>query len=174
METLVNILTKETQSLKLQYLSKTREWANKYYSLCEKRKAWNDIDWCNFFGLIPEIKNKNTSSEFLGFPKGFYNSAKHREYSKYKNEIYKILKLGLENYILQQLEYAELHYENSITKLADRISKKELNIEKLKVKTSHIGVNINTTLTDGEKIVRAFTIIASGEVQRPHYRYLIK
>jgi hypothetical protein len=47
-------------------------------------------------------------------------------------------------------------------------------VEKLVVETSHIGVNINTTLTDGEKTVRAFTIIASGEIQRPHYRYLVK
>jgi len=35
-------------------------------------------------------------------------------------------------------------------------------------------VNIETTLTDGEKMVRAYTIIAEGQVQRPHYRYLIK
>ena len=45
---------------------------------------------------------------------------------------------------------------------------------KLKVKTSHIGVNIDTILSDGEKQVREITIVASGEIQRPHYRYLIK
>jgi hypothetical protein len=37
-----------------------------------------------------------------------------------------------------------------------------------------VGVNFETTLSDGEKIVRAFTIVASGEIQKPHYRYLIK
>lgn len=37
-----------------------------------------------------------------------------------------------------------------------------------------LGVNIETTITDGVKKVRAFTIVAEGEIQRPHYRYLIK
>ena len=69
---------------------------------------------------------------------------------------------------------AEQHYENSIQKLAARIEKKGLNTENLSVLTSHVGVNINTTLTDGIKTVRAFTIIAEGPIQRPHYRYLIK
>jgi hypothetical protein len=67
-----------------------------------------------------------------------------------------------------------LHYENSIVKLAYRIEKKGLNLDKITVKTSHIGVNINTWITDGEQTVHAYTIIASGEIQRPHYRYLIK
>jgi hypothetical protein len=35
-------------------------------------------------------------------------------------------------------------------------------------------VNIDMTLTDGEKTVKAFTIIAEGQIQRPHYRYLVK
>jgi hypothetical protein len=30
------------------------------------------------------------------------------------------------------------------------------------------------TLSDGEKVVKAFTIIAEGTIQRPHYRYLVK
>ena len=82
--------------------------------------------------------------------------------------------MGVENFMLAEEKKAELHYEGSIVKLANRIEKKGLIIEKLVVETSHIGVNINTTLTDGEKTVRAFTIIASGEIQRPHYRYLVK
>lgn len=68
----------------------------------------------------------------------------------------------------------EAHYEQSIEKLAFRIAQKGLNQESLTVTTSHIGVNIETTLTDGIKTVRAFTIIASGEIQKPHYRYLVK
>jgi len=47
-------------------------------------------------------------------------------------------------------------------------------LSKLKVQTSHIDVNIDTTLTDGEKTIKAFTILAEGAIQRPHYRYLIK
>jgi hypothetical protein len=66
------------------------------------------------------------------------------------------------------------HYEFSIEKLAERIIKKGLNQDNLKIVTSHIGVNIETTINDGNKTVRAFTIIAEGEIQKPHYRYLVK
>ena len=62
----------------------------------------------------------------------------------------------------------------SIEKLAKRIEKKGLNQENIRTITSHVGVNIETTLTDGNKTVRAFTIIAQGTIQKPHYRYLIK
>ena len=66
------------------------------------------------------------------------------------------------------------HYNDSILKLALRIEKKELNQDKLELTTSHVDVNISTTITDGDKTVKAWTIIASGPVQRPHYRYLVK
>jgi hypothetical protein len=171
---LIEILKSETQTLKEQYLLKTKEWATNYYKVCESRKDWYEVEWCKFFGLTPEIKNPNSKMQFLGYPKGFYNTAKSGQLHKYQNEIHRTLTMGLEKYIEKELRYAEMHYEGSIIKLADRIEKKGLNQDKISVITSHIGVNINTTLTDGEKTVRAFTIIAEGEIQRPHYRYLIK
>ena len=36
------------------------------------------------------------------------------------------------------------------------------------------GINIDTIISDGEKQVKAQTICAWGEIQRPHYRYLVK
>jgi len=174
MQNLIEILKAETQTLKEQYLLKTKEWATNYYNVCKKRNKWYEVEWCKFFGLTPEIQNPNSNMQFLGYPKGFYNTSKSRELHRYQNEIHRTLSLGLEKYIEKELRYAEMHYESSIVKLADRIEKKGLNKEKLNVVTSHIGVNINTTLTDGEKTVRAYTIIAEGEIQRPHYRYLIK
>ena len=61
-----------------------------------------------------------------------------------------------------------------LKKLAFRIEQKGLNTDNLKLSSSHVGVNFETAITDGTKTVRAFTIIASGPVQRPHYRYLVK
>jgi hypothetical protein len=174
MQKLIEILKSETETLRVQYLEKTKEWATNYYNVCKQRKNWKEVQWCKFFGLTPEIKNQNTNMQLLGYPKGFYNTEKSRELHRYQNEIHRTLTLGLEKYIEKELKYAEMHYESSIIKLADRIDKKGLKQDKITVVTSHIGVNINTTLTDGEKTVREFTIIAEGEIQRPHYRYLIK
>jgi hypothetical protein len=92
----------------------------------------------------------------------------------FRNKVYNARNTGKDKYIAKEIKKAVLHYENSIVKLAYRIEKKGLNLDKITVKTSHIGVNINTWITDGEQTVHAYTIIASGEIQRPHYRYLIK
>jgi hypothetical protein len=174
MKNLINILTKETETLKVQYIVKTKEWARDQFDSIMEKSNWTNLQWCNYFGLTQEIYNEGRPSEFKSFPKGFYNSKQSREYSNLKDKLRKIIQIGVEEFMLGEEKKAILHYEGSIVKLANRIEKKGLNIDKLVVETSHIGVNINTTLTDGEKTVNAFTIIASGEIQKPHYRYLVK
>ena len=71
---------------------------------------------------------------------------------------------------LQPNETAEQHYENSVLKLADRISAKGMNVEAIEIKSAYIGVNIEMTFTDGVKTLSAWTIVASGYVQKPHYQ----
>lgn len=146
---LTSILKKETEGLKVQYIQMTSEWA------------------ANEFVRLRNFVARYQQGEF-----GYGNDAEKRFYRL----PYEIVNPNgsKEVYVSKAVKDAERHYEDSIEKLALRIEKKAMNENNLKVQTSHIGVNINTTLTDGEKTVRAFTIIASGEVQRPHYRYLIK
>lgn len=148
MENLINLLKKETQTLKFQYLEMTEAWAIKEFNYL---RQWAD-DYCaGKFGF------GEASKKYWRLPAYIMNSN-----GKVETHIEKMLKAANE------------HYDFSILKLADRIEKKGLDTSNLNVVTSHIGVNINTTLTDGTKTVRAFTIIAEGEIQRPHYRYLIK
>lgn len=174
MKTLIDILKEETKTLKVQYLEMTEKWALNYYKICEERKKWKELDWCKFYGITPVMINPGSHMQFLSFPRGFHSTKQARVFKRDKDNIRQIISLGLEKYLQKEIRYAELHYENSIKKLATRIEKKGLDQSKLNVITSHIGVNINTTLTDGVKTVRAFTIVASGEIQQPHYRYLVK
>lgn len=175
---LINILKKETESLKTQYIEKTKEWCNGYFDIMSKKSKWNDEQWANWLGVPTQIKTTSPfgGEEYITFGEIFWKSGAGymKTYYREKDECYRITNMGLEKLIEKEVKNAELHYENSIEKLAYRILMKNLDISKLKVKTSHIGVNINTTLTDGNKIVKAFTIIASGPIQKPHYRYLVK
>ena len=174
MNNLLKILKKETISLKNQYIEMTKEWAETRFNIIVKRTNWNEEKWAKFLDVETRIANEGTSISFVTFHKEFYNTKKSREYDSMRNESFMLKRIGVNEYIKKEIKRAENHYESSIIKLANRIEKKELNENKLKVKTSHIGVNIDTILSDGEKQIRAFTIIASGEIQRPHYRYLIK
>ena len=147
---LIEILKEETGSLKIQYISMTREWAEKELQRkIQRQKRYSTSLSSNY----PSKDSYYKEQRFCHTAPAWFFTPEF------------IDKMAIE---------AERHYEDSIIKLAARILKKELVIDNLKIKTAHIGVNIETTLTDGIKTVRAFTIIASGAIQRPHYRYLIK
>lgn len=148
MDTLVKILKRETASLKEQYVDMTAKWARAEFTNLRK---WADDYRSGKFG---------------------YGEASN----KYYRLPYEITNPNgkIEDYVAKQVKFAIDHYEDSIAKLAHRIKSKGMDVSKIKATTSHVGVNIETTLTDGVKTVRAFTIIAGGAIQRPHYRYLIK
>lgn len=174
MSKLIELLKEQTITLKEQYVEKTIEWAKKDFNRYMEMSKWKEVDWAKYLNVPTKICNPGTSMAFVSFHDGFYNTKASRTYRRMKDEVYRTKTMGLDKYILKAKLKAEKHYEYSIIKLAERISKKGLNEENLKMITSHIGVNIETTITDGVKTVRAFTIIAEGEIQCPHYRYLVK
>jgi hypothetical protein len=174
MNTLINTLRTETETLKNQYFEMTKKWATNYFNSIMRKKEWKEITWCEHFGLEPRIANPGTNMEFYTFPNGFYNTKLARQYDKIRNEIRSLSNMGLEAFIAKEMKKAELHYESSLLKLAYKIELKKIDIHNMSVVTGHVGVNIDMTLTDGEKTVKAFTIIAEGQIQRPHYRYLVK
>lgn len=151
---LLDKLFTETESLKVEYLEKVKEWSVRDFN---SMKSLSFINFVERNGSYHKKHYGKTKSEDARFDK-----------------VIRILNNGLDKYIEDSLKSAELHYTNSILKLNDRILKKEMNLDKLIIFNSSIGININTTITDGDKSVNAFTIVASGEVQKPHYRYLIR
>lgn len=174
MKNLIEILTAETQILKDEFISKTKTWSSNEFDTLMEFNGWDEAKWCEYFGLTPRVANPGTSIEFLSFPTGFHNTRNSAIRKRIKDEAYRAKQIGREKFIEKQIDKAEKHYEMSIVKLSDRISKKGLNTNNLSCKTGRVGINIETTLTDGTKTVRAWTIVAEGEVQRPHYRYLVK
>lgn len=148
MVNLIEILTKQTKSLKIQYIEMTKEWAIEEFAIL---RQWAKDYQTGKFRFGEASKKYNRLPYYIVNPNG-----------KESDHVEKMVK------------QANKHYNSSIEKLTKRIEKKQLDLDNLRVETAHIGVNIETILTDGNKTVRAFTIIAGGEIQRPHYRYLIK
>lgn len=173
MDKLVKQLKEQTQSLKEQYIEMTKKWAYNQYKILVKMSKWGEKQWCEWLGVEPVYINRH-SDGFYSFPKGFFNTHEAKTYHNKRNEATRTARMGEKKFIDKVIQKAENHYESSIIKLANRIMKKDLDTDNLKMETSHIGVNIETTISDGHKTVRAFTIIAGGPIQRPHYRYLIK
>jgi hypothetical protein len=139
----------------------------------EEMEKWREVDWCKHFGLEPQPVNVGTRGEFLSFPKNFYNTKQSRTYYRLRDGARRAILNGKEAHLKMAEQAALHHYEDSIVKLANRIVRKGLNQDSISVKDSSIGENINTTISDGVKTVKAYTIVASGPIIAPHYRYLI-
>lgn len=172
---LVELLTEETKSLKLQYLDFTEKYAKRAFDSCVERSKWTIAKWFECFNVKYEMKKSAYSEQY--YPEIERGNSNRRNYSRMQSTqtgVRNTIIRGYDNYLSSELMLAEEHYKGSIEKLADRIAIKNLNMNSIVIKTSHIGVNIDMVITDGTQTVKAFTIIAEGAIQRPHYRYLIK
>lgn len=193
MEKLIQNLKEQTQELKALYLEKTSEWAKQDFERISKSLQLPIEKWYEKFnvqtttqkvynGVVVDEKRlqyyteemKKKIKETVAPARGEYGKKNIYKMRDAIDLAKKIVSLGLEDYESKQLKLANMHYENSIVKLASRIVKKDLDQNKLTLSSSRIKMNFETTITDGKKTVRAFTILAWGEIQRPHYRYLIK
>jgi hypothetical protein len=162
---LIDTLKKETESLRIQYIEMTQVWAVKDFNALVKFAT--DYNGGKFLIVNARGRSENdsqASKKYHGLP--HHVSCRQSLVMQGQDPV--------QIHIDRAVAMAERHYAQSIEKLAIRITKKGLAQWNLRVGTSHIGVNIETILTDGIKTVRAWTIVASGQIQRPHYRYLIK
>ena len=146
-------LTTELESFRTDYLSKTRIWAEEQVERNIQRKR-------QYLELGSELIKTIGRDGYHKEQKFVYNSPDwmfHRTL-----------------FIEKSVKNAELHFESSLDKLISRIESKGLNMNNISIRHCKVYVNIEIVITDGVKTVRAFTIIAEGEIQRPHYRYLVK
>lgn len=176
---LIDVLRTETQSLKNQYIQFTKNYATKKFEWATKIWSMGIIQLYEHFNIEYKMVSSNfrTKDGDAMRPQvddNRLNLLRRREMDKQVKEAREIHTKGYDIFEANEVKFAERHYEDSLTKLAQRIETKGLDSTKLKVSTAHIGVNFNATLTDGTISVRAFTVIAQGPIQRPHYRYLIK
>lgn len=174
MKTLVERLTEQTQPLKEKYIEMTKEWAQKDFARMLEQRVWTNEQWAKRFNveLVDSYPGKTYSKKV--FPRGFYNTARGGDMIRLRDKISVAARMGEDAFIAKAEKNAISHYHGSIQKLAYRIEAKGLNTNNLKLQSTYLGVNFETIITDGSLTVRAWTIIASGPIQRPHYRYLVK
>jgi len=154
MEALKTKIATATASAHQDYLEQMQRWAEAQFQ--------HSIEFYNRYMSGYFSTSQVTPRERYQAEKDYYN--KHLP----------IIRKGLDAYIKKELKLAEAHYFAAVEKLAMVIIKKGLNVEKLSIEQCRVGVNLEVIISDGNQTIHAFTIIASGPIQRPHYRYLIK
>jgi hypothetical protein len=165
---ILGILMRETHELKLQLLDRTELWAKQSFTRIEtnlpsvidqKKSAWNAYnDAC-----VAKLPTWNLE-------KAYYSIVKKVETMK------KIVSGGVDKYVVDQLNCADAHYQSSLSKLALRITQKGMDMKNFTLVSGYVGINLEMTMSDGAKSVRAWTIWAAedSELVSPHYRYLVK
>lgn len=166
---LTDIIFAQTADLKERFLVQVNEWANNEFRNIEQATAKPRRSYGSFFEhLTPEERRNSWATRTADAHRA------HRSYENARDAAERIVRNGRAAYVAKMEKHAVDSYESACFKLAARIEKKGLNTDAITIKRAEIGVNIETTFTDGVQTVRAFTIIASGDVQKPHYRYLVK
>jgi hypothetical protein len=158
MENLKQVLENQLSETAQSYIEKVGQWAKEQVARnIERREAY----------YTPKGDGKKWHERTSKESSDYYKEQKwvHRSPSYYFDEI---------QFVSRAKKEAQQRVESLILKLVYRVTEKGLNESKIEVLTARVGVNIETTITDGEKTIRAFTIIAEGPIVRPHYRYLIK
>lgn len=152
MATLIEQLTEKTQDLKATYLEQVRVWAKNDFERIERLSKW--------YQTKEAYQNKD---RYYQAQKFLYRSG------------YSTLQNGVEKYVEKELKNAELHYEQSIEKLVFRLNKKGVvDGSDFVITSGRVGVNFECRIEHDGKVTKAWTIIAEGAIQRPHYRYLVK
>jgi hypothetical protein len=171
MKNLIKKLTEETIEFKVSLMSRTKDWAEAQYERNIERK-----------NQYYKMKLRETVEQF---PSSFSGQKEGVDYFVVSKEVYNREQkfywnspswyFDRDEFVKRTLILAEKKYETGIEKLAGRIVKKGLNADCLKkVSGVYLDPNLNIEISDGQKSVRAWTIIAGGPVQKPHYRYLVK
>lgn len=174
MEKLIALLEKETVEVRIEYLQRVAAWAVQEHKTLVARTAWSDEDWCVFLGLVPRSALDYLQRPYLTFPSGFYNTRDARKYDRLRNEAIRANRLSSREYVVKAVERSKTNLISQLQKLALRLQDKGLDLDNISLTSTYVDVNLETTISDSVNTVKAWTIIASGPIQRPHYRYLIK
>jgi len=164
MDTLKDALIEKTQDLKELFIEKSIEYAKReFYSLIDKL-AWTYETWVENYPKRYTARFNQTTQVTL-------SKSGHR----LRDLAYKAFRIGIEAWVNKAEKAAKDHYDNSILKLRNRLAAKGIGTN-FDIKSSRLGVNFDMTIRDNDtgQTVRAWTIVASGPIQRPHYRYLVK
>lgn len=170
---LVDKLKTGMQSIHDQYIKATRKFAKESFAKMKVWSAKTREQWCISYNIpyAIEIQSRALTTRHLDR----FDSERYFSMMNRREKESKIVEGGFKKYEASEVDAAERHYDACIAKLADRVTEKSLNTEKMKIETGRVRRNgIETMITDDVNVIRAWSIIAAGPIKRPHYRYLVK
>lgn len=166
MNSLLQLLQTSTADLLTEFVQMSADWAETKWN---RTQNYKESQWKKYRPIY-RTKDHNGFLQTVQSVHPEHTATSLKEWL----QVAKIQKTSLEKYINGAKDVAILHYTSSLQKLATRLGAMDFQWDNLQIGTAKIDQNITTSITDGTKTVRAWTIIAQGDIQKPHYRYFIK
>ena len=168
---LVDILRERTEDLKIAYIEKTKEYAKFMFDKANKLLNMSNKEQYDLYKVPCKVSPHNKDSFQVDWS-GNYKEG-FRLLSRDISNARSIVDKGYNAYEEKEIKEAEMHYESSLIKLAERLKAKGI-VDNFEITSGRVGMNFEVTIKHEKGITRAWTIIAEGLIQRPHYRYLVK
>lgn len=153
---LVDMITNKTVDIKVDMVKHTKLYCDLTWDLAVKQNAYTKEQWYELY----RVKDANCK-EWVAM-------------DNKRRKVADIVKEGKEELVKSEMKMAIDHYNDSIAKLAYRLTEKGLKkAEDLTIIKGRIGVNLELTFKFDDITVVAKTIRAEGPIQRAHFRYLV-
>lgn len=166
-EAIQKVAASESESYKSMILDLKKQTTELKEAYIAKTKAYREGE----FDRLVNKYGKYTYEDYVAkFPGGKYGISKEGE--SLREKVRSMKAEGKEKYTKAYMKLAEMHYNQSLEKLGYKITEAGFDTTKVRLSSSSVGVNFSTEVTDGNKYMRAYTIIAEGPINAPHYRYL--
>ncbi len=174
---LIKKLADKTQDLKESYIESVKKWSASIFKGALKKSKYTKEEWLHLHDVKFEIRPDRFNKEVM-VVNLLPTEGNNKAYNRMRDDKEKTLKLvesGYEFFEGREVKHAIDHYESSLRKLANRLNSKGITDQTdIDITTAIFAVNLEITIKHGTSITKAWTIIAEGEINRPHYRYLVK
>lgn len=171
---LLSELKVHTKELKYAYIERTKQYANGMYDVCVEKSKWTDKQWYEKYNVMYEVRRPGTTMEFVTVAVSDHYSKKHSRMLNDQSKVKDTLHLGREKFVEKRVKEAEYHYEDSMVRLCKKLNEVGVMEETDFTVTSQVlNDNFECYITHPNGVVKAWTIIAGGPIQQPHYRYLV-
>lgn len=177
---LTDQLFEHTKELKAEYILQTGIFAEKQFATFAPSLKRPIEDWYTEYGVKWERRQLNSGRvpnekvEILP-ARGEYNRTNIYSMQRKMQQLEKAIAGGVNKFVQEKKQDAEKHYEDSIKKLSYRIAQKGITENTIfEISSAQVGMNFECVIKHDGRVTRAFTILAWGPVNAPHYRYLIK
>jgi hypothetical protein len=176
--TLINFLKAETQELRTIGLENTKTSIEKEYKNALEILDRTTEDWCKIYNITPRVTTHWTGAkgyhEVSVFPESFYGTKTSIQHSKLMTSARTITWKGLEETIESALKVFNRKFDLAIVRLENRLRAHGKDDSPSIIRKGFRSGNFEMDMNYSGKRVSCYTIIAQGEIQRAHYRFLVK